>query len=161
MRIHSLVGAAALLSASLAHADIVYSFQGSNAAGNNAIDFSFTEPSLLTTTTTIQAADLDVTVEPSATCSVSSFTITGPDSSSVELTISLSGTGAGYDCLSDGTNVLGPLNADGVYSNGAPIPQIVTITGSPALSTTPEPSSFALLGTGLLGVAGVVRKRFA
>lgn len=30
-----------------------------------------------------------------------------------------------------------------------------------ASSITPEPSSFALLGTGLLGVAGVMRKRFA
>jgi hypothetical protein len=28
------------------------------------------------------------------------------------------------------------------------------------VAATPEPSSFALLGTGLLGVAGVVRKRF-
>lgn len=29
------------------------------------------------------------------------------------------------------------------------------------VAVTPEPSSFALLGTGLLGVAGMLRKRFA
>lgn len=34
------------------------------------------------------------------------------------------------------------------------------ITPVPA-AATPEPSSFALLGTGLLGVAGVVKRRFA
>jgi hypothetical protein len=42
------------------------------------------------------------------------------------------------------------------YSNGS-----LTITGSPAVTVTPEPSSIALLGTGVLGVAGMLRKRFA
>lgn len=37
----------------------------------------------------------------------------------------------------------------------------VADTSGSLVASTPEPSSFALLGTGLLGVAGVVRKRFA
>jgi hypothetical protein len=164
MRLYSLVPAAlfaaTLLSASLAaHADLLYSVQTSNLEGNEVIDFSFTEPGLLTTTTIISAADLDVAVEPSATCSESSFTIGNPDSSVVSLTNTLSGSGA--FCTGGTATVAGPVDHDGVYSNGALVPTILTITGSPAIvAATPEPSTLALFGTGIIGLAGMARRKF-
>lgn len=39
--------------------------------------------------------------------------------------------------------------------------QIYTFTDGPAAAATPEPSAIALLGTGLLGLGGVVRRRMA
>ena len=37
----------------------------------------------------------------------------------------------------------------------------VTISATAPVTVTPEPSSFALLGTGILGVAGMMKRRFA
>lgn len=43
-------------------------------------------------------------------------------------------------------------------SNGDPVANFI-VTGNPVASATPEPSSIALLGTSLLGFAGILRRR--
>lgn len=59
----------------------------------------------------------------------------------------LGATGPGVDIYLDGKAYQLGLQTEGVITSG--------------LATTPEPSSMALLGTGFLGVAGVLRKRLS
>ena len=59
--------------------------------------------------------------------------------------------------LSTGAATYFTLNLDGQeIATGT-----ISVEPASTLAVTPEPSSIALLGTGMLGVAGVVRKRFA
>jgi hypothetical protein len=82
---------------------------------------------------------------------------------------SLAGYDGGTICTSTFTlacsTTLGypyPVGIDSFLTGtGDPYDGFLSGTLTPVPSMTPEPSAFALLGTGLLGVAGVVRKRFA
>ena len=166
MRLRWLVAAAALLSASLAaRADTYnYSFtetQFGNTGNTTAV--SFDEPAILTSPTRILAADFvsSSTTYPDSVSDVVIYPLyaedcTGPPDSCVEVDFSGNDSAAAFF---PGTN----LTSVGVYTynaNGETATLTITDLSVPT-SVTPEPSSIALLSTGLLGIAGVVRKRFA
>jgi hypothetical protein len=112
-------------------------------------EFSFTETSLLSATTTILGADMTVITSPGCTINFSTFT----DPLSMTPKIS---EGLGSPCLSSNTvGFTGPFDHVGSYSNGAQLPTILTISSV----SVPEPSAFLLLGSGLLALVGTIRKK--
>lgn len=128
---------------SAAQADLLYDVQGFISPGVTPLplQFTFTEPQFLTSTTTIAAADLNIILQPSP-CNITSATLSNPSLGAPSLTELLTGSGCTID--NSTTSFSGPLDHTGVFSNGAPVPTTITITGSPA-AAVPEPASVTLL----------------
>src|SRR6202012_2431855 len=51
------------------------------------------------------------------------------------------------------------INRPGIYPSSVPITFEVSETFGHSIAATPEPSSLMLFGTGILGVAGTLRRR--
>ena len=169
---------ALLLSGTVAHADTLYNFTGSLQSGvtfSGTIAFSPTGGVLNEDTYTAVAlrfsdgSVLDTAVH-SIPDSGEHFYTTSQSSNPYSPSFSLITTEVQPGFTSDAVCTITQYCADEMPYFGTPDYRSLSILQgqeieeanitAPTTSVTPEPSSIALFGTGLLGVAGIVRKRF-
>ena len=134
------------------HADsFSYSFSDTTDAPNQ-IFFTYVSPTLITTTTTF--VPLTCMVE-STPCINVTFTF-DPTSTVDPAEISLQGSKTGVSDFFNSTAFLTTLGTNTAFNGHVTL----TITDLSTTPSVPEPSTIALFGTGVLGLAGIARRKF-